>query len=130
MHAQLGSVRGSHRILVNPAGLADELRRCDLAVIGEGAVKYEAAATATPAIILARPGQTPPHEVYFAEVGSARFLGRADGLSAAEIGTAVGRLLDDPAERTRVSRAGAALLDGRAGARIAEALREAGRAAT
>ena len=95
------------------------LARCDLAVIGGGTMMMEAACLGLPAIVIPRTPEERAFARQFERAGAVRLVTVRSGFPTTALQRAVKRLLDDRAERTRMSRAGRALIDGRGIDRVA-----------
>ncbi|MBM3947380.1 MAG: UDP-2,4-diacetamido-2,4,6-trideoxy-beta-L-altropyranose hydrolase, partial [SAR202 cluster bacterium] len=77
----LGGFSGQCRVLESgKENLADLFLWCDVAIIGGGLTKYEAAVTGTPAIVLSQVEHQWDIMQAFAETGAAQHLGRAWGV--------------------------------------------------
>jgi len=101
-------------------GLAGELARTDVAVVGGGVTLYEACRTGTPAVGVAVVPAQRPTITGFARLGAAR-----DGGSIRDLPRAlreVSRLIGSATLRTATATAGRAVVDGRGAVRVAEAL--------
>jgi spore coat polysaccharide biosynthesis predicted glycosyltransferase SpsG len=102
--------------------LADELMWADLAIIGEGLVRFEAAITGTPSLTISQLDHDSDVLRDFFDKGTTRYIGRGEKVTETEIAQQVTRLLNDAAARRAQSAAGKALLDGGGALRIAEAV--------
>lgn len=104
---------GSLELLEHRADLAEVMLWADLAIIGDGLTKYEAAVTGTPSIMLCRPDRKVSINQEFAQLGSTVYLGYGRPLETALIAQQVERLLGDATLRNQMSQRGKALVDGR-----------------
>ncbi len=95
---------------------------CDVAIIGGGLTKYEAAVTGTPALVLSQVEPQWQSMQGFVEAGSAVHLGRAWEVGEEEIASPVGDLLADEPRRCAMSQAGKQVMDGRGVERVVEAM--------
>jgi len=101
-------------------GLARELARADVAVVGGGVTLYEACAAGTPAVGVAVVPAQRPTICGFARLGAIR-----DGGSPSHVRRAaaeVTRLIEQSALRARVAREARALVDGDGARRVAAAV--------
>ncbi len=95
----------------------------DFAVTGAGVTLYEAAATATPVVMVMTAPNQQRNVTAFGRARAALSAGHVSepGLSA-RVRAAVSRLADDPALRTSLGAAGRRLVDGAGARRVAETL--------
>lgn len=98
--------------------MATLLQWADIAITGEGLVKYEAAITGTPSLMISQFDHDSQPIREFIQLGCARYLGSGDKLSEADIADAVTELLTDSVGRAALSRAGKTAVDGRGMERI------------
>ena len=106
---------------IGPArGLADELSRATVAVVGGGVSLYEAAAIGVPAVGVPVVAAQTPTVRAFARHGAA--LAMPLRASGAQTAARVVGLLDDPARRARLRRRSMRLVDGRGARRAAAAV--------
>jgi spore coat polysaccharide biosynthesis predicted glycosyltransferase SpsG len=120
--AALLRLGGAAEKLESPASLAEPMAWADLAVIGDGLTKYEAALTGTPSVTLSGSPAQAAMGTLFAAAGSTVHLAGALAMSAAEIAAEVGALLADAGRRREMSRRGQALVDGKGLERILAAV--------
>jgi spore coat polysaccharide biosynthesis predicted glycosyltransferase SpsG len=114
-----GRLRVDGRSVVrDPPDLVSRIASSDLAVIGGGTMKFEAAALGIPALLVAAAADQPETAARFAATGAARLAGDGRSLDPAELGHLVALLAGDRAARAAMRRAGPALVDGGAAARI------------
>ena len=106
--------------------MAELMRWADVAVTGGGLTKYEAAATGTPAVVLAQVEHQ--HELMqrFAKAGTSSYLGRGGEVSEEAVRDVVESLLGDLARRRAMSQAGTALVDGKGLDRVLAAVAQTG----
>lgn len=116
----VGSYEGHLEILGHSSDIAGMMLWADLAVIGDGLTKYEAAVTGTPSIMLSRPDSLQELNERFAAAGSTIHLGDWMSSSTEAIADEIRRLLESPDERRRMSRRGRRLLDGAGASRVAK----------
>jgi UDP-2,4-diacetamido-2,4,6-trideoxy-beta-L-altropyranose hydrolase len=90
----------------------------DLAVLGEGLTKFEAALVGTPSLIISQFDHDSEVVRRFYAYGTAKYAGRVDELTAADIAREILTLLDDADARRTQSLAGRKLLDGHGAQRI------------
>lgn len=108
--------------LRDPPDFAARLAACDLAVIGSGTMKFEAACLGRPAILLAAADDQRPTGPPFAATGAALYLGDGRSIDPAEVRVAVERLVADGAARARMGERARAVVDGEGSARVARAI--------
>lgn len=99
-----------------PEGLADHMLWSDLAVAASGLIKYELAASATPAVLMSIDRS---HDVVnrpFARMGSARDLGVEP--SPQSVAQAISELLGDRVTRSAMAAAGRRVVDGKGAERL------------
>lgn len=106
------------QLIVASNDLAGHLRWADLAVIGEGLIKYEAAATGTPALMMSVFDHDSGPHLNFIDLGSVRYLGGAGDVTDANVIREVHGLLRDGRTRQRLATIGQSLLDGNGVERI------------
>jgi spore coat polysaccharide biosynthesis predicted glycosyltransferase SpsG len=90
----------------------------DLSITGEGFVKYEAAITGTPNLMISQFDHDSLPIQSFLKIGSAKYLGPGENLSEHDIAAAIDTLLNDFEARSALSKAGKKALDGRGIERI------------
>jgi UDP-2,4-diacetamido-2,4,6-trideoxy-beta-L-altropyranose hydrolase len=110
-----------------PYGTLPDLRslmlEADLAVTGAGVTLYEAAATATPVVMVMTARNQQRNVAAFERARAALSAGQiAEPGLPARVRAAVARLVGDPALRTSLGAAGRRLVDGAGAHRVAEAL--------
>jgi spore coat polysaccharide biosynthesis predicted glycosyltransferase SpsG len=98
--------------------MATLLQWADIAIIGEGLIKYEAAITGTPSLMISQFDHDSQPIREFLRLGCARYLGSGDKLREADIADAMTELLADSVGRAALSHAGKTALDGRGMERI------------
>ena len=107
-----------------PYGLADELRRAAVAVVGGGVTLYEAAALGAPTVAVALVAAQRPTIHGFARRRAVVDGGTlTDAASIARVADEVSDLLASAARTRRLAQAGARLVDGRGVFRVADAVR-------
>jgi spore coat polysaccharide biosynthesis predicted glycosyltransferase SpsG len=92
---------------------------CDLAVIGDGITKYEAAVTGTPSIVLSRPRSSSALNKEFEKLGSTLFLGNWINVSSQKIGESIRKVLNSKKVRKKMSSRGLNSIDDKGAKRIA-----------
>jgi spore coat polysaccharide biosynthesis predicted glycosyltransferase SpsG len=116
--------RGFRALSIEPLApsLREPLEWADLAVLGAGSARYEAAFLGTPALlVILADNQEVGREAYEA-TGCARFLGRATELTSTMVQTTFEELNAEPKMLARMSRRGQELVDGRGADRVASEL--------
>ena len=108
----------------DPPDLAERLAGCDVAVLGAGTMKFEAACLGRPAVLLAAADDQLPVGVAYGETGAALWLGDGRTIEPDTVAAAIQSLLDDAGRRRTMAAAGRALVDGRGALRIAAAVRQ------
>ena len=106
----------------DPSDLVDRLAAADLAVLGAGTMKFEAACLARPMVLLAVADDQLRVGPAFASTGAARFLGDGRTIDPIAVADAIGTLLADRTARTEMGAAAGRLVDGRGADRIAAAI--------
>jgi hypothetical protein len=107
-------------VVRDPPDFVSRLAAADLAVIGGGTMKFEAAALGTPAILVAAAVDQPETAACFAATGAARYAGDGRLLDPADLAQLVFEVAGDHAARATMRRAGPLLVDGNAARRIVE----------
>jgi spore coat polysaccharide biosynthesis predicted glycosyltransferase SpsG len=105
-------------ILHGCSDMAAEMLWADLALIGDGLTKYEAAVTGTPCITLSRPDSDEEMNVEFARAETSVHLGDGTQISAEKLGQEIGHICANHPMRSRMSENGQKLVDGRGIKRI------------
>ena len=111
-------------VLTGVSDLADHLEWCDVAVTGEGLVKFEAAVTGTPTILISQFDHDSALLHDFLGIGSVQYLGAIDALEDNAIANAVSTLLADIKKRRSYSDAGKAYIDCHGVTRVCERLHD------
>jgi len=113
------SAAGSHHsieLIHAPDGLVDHMLWCDLAVAASGLIKYELAASSTPAVLMSIDHS---HDVVnrpFAGMGTVRDLGAE--FDAQSVAGVISELLGDRGSRSAMAEAGRRLVDGQGANRL------------
>jgi UDP-2,4-diacetamido-2,4,6-trideoxy-beta-L-altropyranose hydrolase len=94
----------------------------DLAVGAAGATAWERACLGLPSLIATIAANQRGIAAMVAAAGAGIDLGPAEGLAAADLASAIMALVEDPARRRLMAKAGAQLIDGLGGRRIVAAL--------
>ena len=106
--------------------LADSLREpltwADLAILGAGSTRYEAAFLGTPALLVLLANNQHPGRLEFEALGCARFLRRPEALEGEPVTAMVTELLSSPERLVEMSRRGREVVDGKGADRIAREL--------
>ncbi len=103
----------------DPPDLPDRLAGADLAVLGAGTMKFEAACLGRPAILVAVADDQLVGGAAFAATGAAVFLGDGRTLEPDRVARSVRELLADPDRRAALGAAGRAAIDGLGADRLA-----------
>jgi spore coat polysaccharide biosynthesis predicted glycosyltransferase SpsG len=114
---ELASYRHKYSTIVSPPHLRNEMLWCDMAITTTGLVKYELAATQTPAVVFSI---DPLHDSLngpFAAGGSVVDLGVSPDVE--RIATETERLLGSLPQREALAVAGAKIVDGKGAERVA-----------
>lgn len=112
-------VSGSHHsieLIKAPEDLAEHMLWCDLAVAASGLIKYELAASSTPAILMSIDSGHDEVNRPFLRMGTARDLGVE--FSAESVADVVAELLGDRESRAAMAEAGRQLVDGKGADRL------------
>lgn len=107
--------------IVTDAAMIDALLWADIAITGDGLLKYECAALGLPTIIARSPLTDTPLSAVFTQAGSAR-RSESSPATARELAGTVSTLAADREERRAMSHAGRRLVDGEGAQRIAAEL--------
>lgn len=108
-------------VLRDPPDLADRMAATDVALLGAGTMKFEAACLARPALLVAAADDQLAVGPAWASTGAADYLGDGRTIDPMSVMAAIDALVADPARRTAMSTAGWDTVDGHAADRIAEA---------
>ena len=119
---QLRDYDGVSSMLAHNINMASAMSWADLAVIGDGLTKYEAALTGTPSVTLTRRDREDRLSRQFRWSGTSVVIERAEAASPRRLSAVIGRVLNDPGRRARMSRRGRRLIDGRGVERIIETI--------
>lgn len=106
----------------DPTDLADRLARCDVAVLGAGTMKFEAACLGRPAVLLAAADDQIAIGAVYAQTGAAVWLGDGRTIDPSAVRDAVAALVVDEERRRAMAARGRALIDGRGALRLADAI--------
>lgn len=106
----------------DPADLPERLAAADLALLGAGTMKFEAACLGRPAVLLAVADDQLAVAAVYAATGAATYLGDARSIDPELVRTAVAGLLADEAGRSAMAGVAHQLVDGEGAGRIAEAV--------
>ena len=106
----------------DPANLVERLAAADVALLGAGTMKFEAACLARPMVLLAAADDQPSVGSAFAATGAARYLGDGRTIDASVVVDALAALLADPPARAELGRTAARVIDGDGADRVAAAI--------
>jgi spore coat polysaccharide biosynthesis predicted glycosyltransferase SpsG len=106
----------------DPPDLPRLLAGCDVAVLGAGTMKFEAACLGRPAILVAAADDQLEIGREFAATGAAVWLGDGRVVGPAALNEAVAALLADEPGRTAMGRRAIEVVDGRGADRVAAAI--------
>ena len=102
-----------------PRDLPERVAAADVVVIGAGTMKFEVAALARPAVLLAAADDQLPVGPPFAATGAARWLGDGRTIDPESVIESVAALMDDPMTRAAMSAAARREVDGSGADRLA-----------
>jgi len=119
--AALRIFTGTCTVLTDVPHLADVFARADLAVVSGGVTKYEAAAAATPAIMVAMAEHQIGWARAFEQTGAAVYAGYAPELTPTAVSAICRRLNENAALRRRMAEQGSRAVDGWGARRVVEA---------
>jgi spore coat polysaccharide biosynthesis predicted glycosyltransferase SpsG len=120
-HPGLTEISGIE-ILRDPADLPEQLAAADLAIVGGGMMKFEAACLRRPAILVAVADDQVAVGPPFASTGAALWLGDGRSLDPAVLREAVGELIREPWRRSAMAVRAGEVVDGRGADRLADAI--------
>ena len=104
---------GEYELLGQESDLAEAMLWSDLAIIGDGLVKYEAAVTGTPSIMISRvDSEAAPNQV-FEQAGTTLHLGDGAKIPVPVLAERIGSVLADVELRRAMSMRGSSLVDGK-----------------
>ena len=104
---------GEYELLGQDSDLADAMLWSDLAIIGDGLVKYEAAVTGTPSIMISRvDSEAAPNQV-FEQAGTTLHLGDGAKIPVHVLAEKINSVLEDVELRRSMSKRGSSLVDGK-----------------
>jgi UDP-2,4-diacetamido-2,4,6-trideoxy-beta-L-altropyranose hydrolase len=106
----------------DPPDLVERLATADLALLGAGTMKFEAACLGRPMLLLAAADDQRPVGPPFAATGAARYLGDGRTIDPDAVAEAVRTLLADPVGLAALGSTAASLVDGVGADRIAAAV--------
>jgi spore coat polysaccharide biosynthesis predicted glycosyltransferase SpsG len=118
----LAGHKGQATFLTHGTDIAQQMLWADLLVMGDGLIKYEAAVTGTPGIMLSRPESDASVNAGFVGAGTLVHAGDGTRLTPGTLADMIGALRADIASRREMSRRGRELVDGRGLERILEAI--------
>ena len=122
---ELAAAALSARVVHDVRHMPELMAWAHVAITAAGSTCWEMAFMGLPALTLVIADNQEKIARCLSERGAALSLGRAENLEPRAVAEALARLLDDPLERTTLSRAGRRLIDGRGAARVVELMREA-----
>ncbi len=114
--------KGRVEVVTEPKELMTRLVRAHVCVSGGDGWSLELACVGIPQVTLTGTAVHTLNAKRLDDEGAATFLGAASDVTAAQLGEAVGIVLDDPMERLGMNRCGRNLIDGRGGDRIVNGL--------
>jgi spore coat polysaccharide biosynthesis predicted glycosyltransferase SpsG len=114
----LQRIPGDHESLTEPDDMPGLMLWADLAIIGDGLTKYEAAFTGTPSIMVCRPDRKVRTNEEFAKQGTTLYLGYERALEEPEMVKQIDIVLNDLSMRQKMSDEGRKLVDGQGFDRI------------
>ncbi len=109
---------GEYRLLEHDANMAEAMLWADLAITGDGLVKYETAVTGTPSIMLSRPGSEKSLNREFERAGTTLHPGDGSLMPVDVLAGKIRQVIGDHSLRLSMSEQGRALVDGRGLERI------------
>ena len=115
---------GAHQIQIisNPDFMVDLMSWADIAVSAAGSTVWEMCRLGLPAILISIADNQEPGAEELGRKGIAVYLGPRENARSSDITNAVVEVLRSPERRTRMSRAGQRLVDGRGAERVVTAL--------
>lgn len=122
VQAVLEDFPGESVLIDQASNMAEQFLWADLAVIGDGLTKYEAAVTGTPSLMLSRFDSEGELNQEFARTGTTIHVGDGAAIATGALAEQIQQLLNDVSRRTAMSQCGKALLDGRGLERILAAI--------
>jgi UDP-2,4-diacetamido-2,4,6-trideoxy-beta-L-altropyranose hydrolase len=78
----------------------------DIAIVGEGLIKYEAALTGTPSLLISQIDHDSDPVRGFIEIGCSKYIGKGDEIAVKDFYKEISNLLNDYNMRTKFSKAG------------------------
>lgn len=118
-------------VVREPPDLAERLAVADVAVLGAGTMKFEAAALGTPALLVAVADDQLPVGPSFAATGAAAWAGDGRDVNPARVVELLAALVLDPGRRAAMARRGREIVPGDGARRIVAAtMTEAGTGGT
>jgi UDP-N-acetylglucosamine:LPS N-acetylglucosamine transferase len=106
----------------DPADLVERLATADLALLGAGTMKFEAACLGRPMVLVAVADDQLPVGPSFAATGAARYLGDGRTIDPDAVARAVTELLADLSAMRSLAATAANIVDGMGGDRVAAAI--------
>ena len=130
LQAAVAAAEGRVALHEDPKDIAGLMLSADIALCGGGQTTYELAAIGTPALAIRLADNQTLNLTSLAAAGTLAWVGdAADDDLGRKIGTALAHLAGDAQRRTRMSRQGQALVDGRGAGRVAREIAALGVAA-
>ncbi|MBN1431632.1 MAG: UDP-2,4-diacetamido-2,4,6-trideoxy-beta-L-altropyranose hydrolase [Methanomicrobiaceae archaeon] len=100
------------------SNMAEQILKADIAILGGGLTKYEAAALGTPSVIITQfEPEIKPNED-FISAGTAEYIGHIDMINENDIIIEIKNLVEDYPRRVEMSKKGRKLVDGKGIERI------------
>jgi spore coat polysaccharide biosynthesis predicted glycosyltransferase SpsG len=91
-------------------GFSDSIKElfqwADIAIVGEGLIKYEAALTGTPSLLITQIDHESDPVQGFIEIGCSKYIGKGNEIKVNEFSKEISSLLNDYNMRTKFSKAG------------------------
>jgi spore coat polysaccharide biosynthesis predicted glycosyltransferase SpsG len=109
-------------VVPSSRAIAELIRWADLAILGSGLTRYEAALLGTPSLVVSIRREHEPMMEAFARTGAAFNAGSIEDVTADALASSLMSLIGDRERRVRMSRAAMALTDGRGAARIVDVI--------
>lgn len=100
--------------------MCEQFLWCDVAIVGEGNVKFEAAMTGTPAVLITQFEHDSPPIRHFNNLGCAKYIGAAQEQDSKRIFEYLSALLADREQRQNLADKGRVAVDNKGASRIFE----------
>lgn len=119
---QMNDLEGSYALLEHTSEMAQLMLWADLAIIGDGLTKYEAAVTGTPSLMVSRPDSREKLNHAFSRTGATRFLGSWTKVELETISDEIYQMLQNSSLRGTMSERGKSLVDAQGRKRVLESI--------